>query len=106
LGLPSRGLRSKLLVNHSGLFCPPWGPRLTIPKKQLCERFDGATPFLPPTSTSWTGSMARAAGAPRNSGKNNGLVATFPPTVLPESGSLAPRFSCIPLVGPDAGGRR
>ena len=43
---------SKLFVNHSGLFWPPWGSSLTIPKKQRCERLEGATLFLTHTSTS------------------------------------------------------
>jgi hypothetical protein len=43
---------SQLLVNHIGLFCPPWGSDLTIPKKQWSERFEGATLFLTRTSTS------------------------------------------------------
>jgi hypothetical protein len=51
VGRPGRP-RSQLLVNHSGLFLPPWGSDLTIPKKQRCERFEGATPFLTRTSTS------------------------------------------------------
>ena len=43
---------SQLLVNHIGLFCPPWGSDLTIPKEQRSERFEGATLFLTRTSTS------------------------------------------------------
>jgi hypothetical protein len=43
---------SQLLVNHIGLFCPPWGSDLTIPKKQRSERFEGATLFLTRISTS------------------------------------------------------
>jgi hypothetical protein len=53
-----------------------WGPGLTIPEKHPCERFNGATLFLLPTLTSLTGSMARAAATPRNSG-NTGLVETL-----------------------------
>jgi len=43
---------------------PPWGPDLTIPRKQG-ERVSGARPCLPPGSTSWTSSMAQAASAPK-----------------------------------------
>jgi hypothetical protein len=42
---------------------PPWGPGLTIPRKQF-ERVIGARPFLPPGSTSSTNSMAQAGSAP------------------------------------------
>jgi hypothetical protein len=42
----------QLLVNHNGLFWASWGPNLTIPKKQRCERFEGATLFLTRASTS------------------------------------------------------
>jgi hypothetical protein len=44
--------RSQLIFNHSRLFWPPRGSDLTIPKKQRCERFEGATLFLTRTSTS------------------------------------------------------
>ena len=43
----------------------PWGPGLTIPRNQQRERFNGARPFWPPGSTSWTSSMVRAASAPK-----------------------------------------
>jgi hypothetical protein len=51
-GLLAYRPRSQLLVNHSGLFLPPWGSDLTIPKKQGRERCEGGTLFLTRTSTS------------------------------------------------------
>lgn len=47
-------------------------------KKQRCERFNGATPFLLPGSTCCARLTTRSAGGPQNSGENNAPVERFP----------------------------
>lgn len=61
-----RGLPAPLATTSQPYWTilPPWGPGLTIPRKQ-CERVSGARLFLPPGSTSSTSSMAQAASAPK-----------------------------------------
>jgi hypothetical protein len=47
-------------------------------KKQRCERFSGATPFLLPGSTCCARLTTRFGGVPQNSGENNAPVETSP----------------------------
>jgi hypothetical protein len=85
---------------------PPWGPGLTIPRKQF-ERVSGGRPFLRPGSTSWTSSTAQAGSAPK--------LRPDPPSqhqdrpVRREPGGAwppTPRRAMWPPLPPGFGGRR
>jgi hypothetical protein len=85
---------------------PPWGPGLTIPRKQF-ERVSGARPFLRPGSTSWTSSMAQAGSAPKlrpdpPSQHQDSPVRREPGGAWPPT----PRRAMWPPLPPGFGGRR